>query len=141
LTAGTIYEFKIESRNSYGYSSDSDVVTLLCAFISDAPLTVTTANVNELVSISWSEPVTNGSPITAYKIFVQEQGSTFTEETVECVGTDSSIIASRTCTIALATLKASPYLLVKDDSVVAKIVSVNFYGESILSTQGSGAVI
>jgi hypothetical protein len=70
LTAGTTYEFKIESRNSYGYSSDSDVLTLLCAFIADPPVSVTTANVNELVTISWSEPVTNGSPITAYRIYV-----------------------------------------------------------------------
>jgi hypothetical protein len=142
LTAGTTYEFKIESRNSYGYSTYSTIVTLLCAFIADAPVTVTTANVNELVSISWSEPITNGSPITTYRIYVQENGSTtFTEETVECVGTDSIVMSSRKCSISLVTLKASPYLLVKDDSVMVKIISVNVYGESDYSSQGSGAVI
>jgi hypothetical protein len=47
LTAGTTYEFKIESQNSYGYSAYSDVSTLLCAFVPDSPTTVTTANVNE----------------------------------------------------------------------------------------------
>jgi hypothetical protein len=142
LMAGTTYEFKIESRNSYGYSSDSDVLTLFCAFIADAPLTVTTSNVNELVSISWSDPVSNGSPISAYRIYVQEHGSTtFTEVSVECVGTDSTVISSRTCSISLTTLKLSPYLLVKDDSVVAKIVSVNVYGDSDQSFQGSGAVM
>jgi hypothetical protein len=94
-------------------------------------VTVTTANINDLVTISWNEPVSNGSPITAYRIYVQEHASTtFTEETVECVGIDSTVIAGRTCSIYLATLKASPYLLVKDDSVVAKIISVNVYGES-----------
>jgi hypothetical protein len=135
LTTGTTYEFKIESRNSYGYSSDSDVLTLLCAFIADPPVTVTTVNSNELVTISWSEPVSNGSPITAYRIYVQQHGSTtFGEETVDCVGTDSAVITSRTCSISLTTLKASPYLLVKDDSVVVKIVSVNVYGESEYST-------
>jgi hypothetical protein len=142
LTAGTIYEFKIESRNSYGYSTYSDVIILLCAFIAEPPVTVTTANVNELVTISWSEPVSNGSPITSYRIYVQEHGSTtFTEETFECVGTDSTVITDRTCSITLVTLKASPYLLVKDDSVVATIVSVNVYGESEQSSEGSGAVI
>jgi hypothetical protein len=60
---------------------------------------------------------------------------------VECVGTDSTVISSRTCSISLTVLKASPYLLVKDDSVVAKIVSVNAYGESDQSSEGSGAVI
>jgi hypothetical protein len=142
LTAGTTYEFKVESRNSYGYSSFSHTVTLLCAFIADAPLTVTTANVNELVSITWSEPLSNGSPITDYRIYVQEHGSTtFTEESVECVGSDSTVISSRTCSITLATLKVSPYLLVRDDNVVAKIVSVNVYGDSEQSSEGSGAVI
>jgi hypothetical protein len=142
LTAGTTYEFKIESRNSYGFSSYSDVITLLCAFIADPPVTVTTANVNELVTITWSEPVSNGSPITAYRIYVrQSDTTTFTEETVDCVGTESTVITDKTCSISLATLKASPYLLVKDDSVVATIVSVNVYGESSQSSEGSGAVI
>jgi hypothetical protein len=44
LTAGIIYQFKIESRNSYGYSAYSDSITLLCAFKPDAPATVTTVN-------------------------------------------------------------------------------------------------
>lgn len=88
LTVGTTYEFKIESRNSYGFSNYSDVVKQLCAFIAEPPLMVTTANFNDIVTISWSEPVSNGSPITAYRIYVQENGSTtFTEETLECVGT------------------------------------------------------
>jgi hypothetical protein len=142
LTAGTTYEFKIESLNSYGYSSYSDVVTLLCAFVPDSPTTVATANANDKVSITWSNPTTNGSPITAYKIFVQPKGSsTFTEETSECVGSDSGVISARTCSISLTTLKASPYNLVKGDSVVAKVLSVNTYGDSVQESTGSGAVI
>ena len=41
----------------------------------------------------------------------------------------------------MTTLKAAPYNLVKDDSVNVKIVSVNFYGNSVESVIGSGAVI
>lgn len=119
LTAGTTYEIKVEAQNSYGYSAYSSVLTLLCAFVPDSPTTITTANVNAAVSITWSEPVTNGSPITAYKILIQQKDSAFTEETVECVGSSAGVISGRTCSIALATLKASPYLLVKGDSVVA----------------------
>jgi hypothetical protein len=66
LTFGTTYEFKVESRNSYGYSGYSSVLTLLCAFIPDPPTTVTSANSNELVTISWNAPIANGSPVTAY---------------------------------------------------------------------------
>jgi hypothetical protein len=71
LTAGTTYEFKIESRNSYGYSTYSDTLTLLCAFIADPPVIVLTVNSFDQVLVLWSEPVTNGSPITAYKIYLR----------------------------------------------------------------------
>jgi chitodextrinase len=66
LVAGTTYEFKVESRNSYSYSPLSESITLLCAFKPEAPLTVSTANENELVKLEWSEPVTNGGAITEY---------------------------------------------------------------------------
>jgi hypothetical protein len=116
LTFGVIYDFKVESRNSHGYSDLSDPVSLLCAFIPDPPLTVTTTNSNELVTIDWSEPVNNGSPITAYRIFIRESDeATFTEETVQCVGSDVSVISNRQCSVTLALLQQAPYSLVKDD--------------------------
>jgi hypothetical protein len=31
LTAGNTYKFKVEARNSYGYSAYSDIVAILCA--------------------------------------------------------------------------------------------------------------
>jgi hypothetical protein len=43
--------------------------------------------------------------------------------------------------VTLVLLRASPYNLVKDDSVFIKIVSVNVYGDSIQSPEGNGAVI
>jgi hypothetical protein len=141
LTAGKTYELKVEARNSYGYSASSSVLTLLCAFIPDSPTTITTTNVNDKVSVTWSEPVANGSPITALKIFIRRKDLTFTQESVECVGTSTTLIASRSCSISLATLKASPYLLVKGDSVVAQIFSVNVYGDSVQVVTGSGALI
>jgi len=47
LTFGTTYEFKVESRNSYGYSALFDTITLLCAFKPNPPTTVSTANSND----------------------------------------------------------------------------------------------
>jgi hypothetical protein len=44
LTAGVTYQFKIESRNSYGYSTYSGSISLLCAFVPDPPTTVSTSN-------------------------------------------------------------------------------------------------
>jgi hypothetical protein len=42
LTSGVIYEFRVESRNSYDYSAPSDVLTLLAAFKPEAPAAPTT---------------------------------------------------------------------------------------------------
>ena len=44
LTAGVTYQFKVESRNSYGYGSYSNPITMLCAFIPEPPSTVSTTN-------------------------------------------------------------------------------------------------
>ena len=96
LTFGVNYEFKIESRNSYGYSAYSESITLLCAFKPEPPLTLSTANTNELVTITWDEPIANGSPITAFKVLVQEKDSgAFTHEAVDCDGTIADIVANR----------------------------------------------
>ena len=71
LTAGVTYEFKIESRNSYGYSTYSSSISLLCAFVPYPPTTVTTENSANKVTITWSSPITNGSPITYFKIYIR----------------------------------------------------------------------
>jgi hypothetical protein len=91
--------------------------------------------------VSWNEPFANGSPITAYKILIRRKDLTFTQESFECVGSSAALISSRTCLISLTLLKASPYLLIKEDSVVAQIISVNVYGDSVQVVTGSGAVI
>lgn len=38
-------------------------------------------------------------------------------------------------------MKAAPFNLVKDDVVYAKIISINVYGDSVISDAGAGAVI
>jgi hypothetical protein len=37
LTNGETYRFKVEARNDYGYSDFSDIISLLCAYVPDAP--------------------------------------------------------------------------------------------------------
>ena len=107
----------------------------------DSPTTVATANVNDKVSLTWSEPITNGSPITAYKILIKQRDAIFKQESVECRGESADVISARSCSIALATLKASPYFLVQGNDVVAQVISVNVYGESVQVVTGSGAKI
>lgn len=42
LTAGTVYQFKIEARNIYDYSLPSQELTLTCSWIPEAPTSVIT---------------------------------------------------------------------------------------------------
>lgn len=70
LTTGTNYEFKVQARNAYGYSDYSNVVQILVASVPSKPSApVTTwSNANNQVTVSWSEPSTNGGPILSYNV-------------------------------------------------------------------------
>jgi hypothetical protein len=88
LTSGTTYEFKLESKNEYGYSEYSSTLSLLAAHIPVIPTSVTTEIDGTQVKVTWSLPSDNGSPITAYKVFVREIGTTtYTLENNDCDGT------------------------------------------------------
>jgi hypothetical protein len=79
LTSGVIYEFKVESRNSYDHGPYSEVITMLAAFKPEAPDAPTTTTINNQVKVSWPMPITNGSPITGYKVYIlQHDGVTYT---------------------------------------------------------------
>ena len=84
------------------------------------------------MTVSWNAPIANGYPVHEYKILVEEKDTgVFTQESVDCDGTDADVVANRQCRISLETLKTAPYNLVKDDSVNIRIVSVNTYGDSV----------
>ena len=42
LNAGTTYAFKVESRNSFGYSAPSAAASILCATVPSMPVAPTT---------------------------------------------------------------------------------------------------
>jgi hypothetical protein len=75
LTSGVTYQFTIESKNSHGYSDQSSSITLLCAFKPEPPASVSTSISLSKTIISWSEPISNGSPITGYKIYIIQHGT------------------------------------------------------------------
>jgi hypothetical protein len=60
---------------------------------------------------------------------------------VYCDATVTSILNAQQCTIPLSTLTAVPYSLVQGDSIFAKVVAINYYGESLESDSGNGAII
>jgi len=49
------------------------------------------------------------------------------------------VIAYTECFISLTTLIEAPFNLVRDESILAKVVATNFYGSSEQSIEGNGA--
>lgn len=94
------------------------------------------------IIINWTEPANNGAVITRYTISILESdGSTFTEDVTNCDGSDSTIMAARSCTIPITSLIVAPYSLVISDGVYAKISATNEKGTSAYSSQGNGGMI
>lgn len=88
LLAGITYEFKVEARNQYDYSEFTDTLSMLCAFIPSVPTLVRTEISGSVVTVSWNLATSNGSPITAYKVYIRESGTTsYTLESSDCDGT------------------------------------------------------
>lgn len=116
------------------------MLSLLAAYIPEVPTDILTSISGNQMKVQWTLPSDNGSPITAYRVFIQEINSgTFTEETVDCVGTDSIVIANAFCYVTVSTLLASPYNVDGGDYIWAKVMAANVYGETAISTEGNGA--
>jgi len=142
LTADTVYAFKVEARNVKGFSSESISFSIRAAAIPDTPSAPTTTVNGNNVDITWTEPGTGGSPITAYEITIrQSDGTTFTVDSTNCDGSGSTILNARLCSVPITTLMASPYSLNWGDSVYAKVKATNIVGDSSTSSEGNGAVI
>lgn len=72
-----------------GFSSESSSVTIRAAATPGTPSAPTTTVNGNNVDISWTEPESSGSPITAYTITIrQSDGITFTVDSTDCDGSD-----------------------------------------------------
>jgi len=71
LSQGTTYAFKVEARNSFGYSVPSSALSVLAAQIPSTPAAPTTSFDGTNVIVTWTAPNNGGSAITAYTIKIQ----------------------------------------------------------------------
>lgn len=95
---------------SYGVSVYSVSLSVLTAQLPDTPAAPTTAISGSNVVISWNQPFTGGSPITSYTIMIRLNDQiSFTTELVNCNGARSDIVASRSCSIPISTLRNLPF--------------------------------
>lgn len=130
----------MEARNQFGYSTFSESLTLLSAFIPAVPESVVTTIEGSQIKVTWDLSTDNGSPVTAYKVFMLEIGSTtYTLEENDCLGASLVVLSSKSCNIDISTLLAAPYNVDGGDHIWAKVTASNVYGESDLSAEGNGA--
>ena len=63
---GNIYKFKVQSRNAFGFSADSSIVTIKQAEIPLKPSAPVTSVTGSTVLFDWNAPSNQGSLITSY---------------------------------------------------------------------------
>lgn len=81
LTQGSVYKFKIETRNSYGTSFFSNTVEILAAQEPAqpvAPVTTWHGLGFDYVEVTWVAPDNGGSPITGYVVKFRQDDAIFT---------------------------------------------------------------
>ena len=94
------------------------------------------------IQIDWVAPDDGGSAITDFVIVVRQQdGTTYTTELSNCDGSNTSIVTDTECEIPISILKDAPFSLVWGGSIWSKVTAVNYYGASLISDAGNGAII
>jgi hypothetical protein len=138
LTSGNTYTLRVSARNIHGTGLPSPIVTVLAATEPDVPTNVQTVDNGVTVRITWDAPVNTGGTgvtIDGYQIVVLESDlSTYTEDVINCDGTDVTILANRYCDIPMSVFTSSPYSLTQGDTILAKVKALNSIGWSGLSS-------
>ena len=78
--------------------------------------------------LSWQYPDDNSETITSYSIQIRGSDGVTYAESDECDGQDSVIVETRQCTIAIKSLRETPFNLQFDDFIVIRVNSLNALG-------------
>jgi hypothetical protein len=140
VTTGDDYLFRVRAKNDFGWGAYSNEVTLTAADVPDQMVLATTEIESDGdVKISWTAPSDNGADITAYKIEIFSQSSTWLEETTNCDGTDGTIMSNLYCSIPMATLTAGGTFTLPENTLVeVRLSATNSIGSSTVSSTNTG---
>ena len=142
LVTGTSYDFRYRVKNIYGWSSFSNSVSIKAATIPATPSAPTLALYNgKDVSVTWTAPDNGGSTITGYKVLFRDSTYAFQENTDEWNASISPAKDSLSCIVTFAKLMASPFSLVKGNSVLAEVIAINDIGQSNPSSTNSASSV
>lgn len=92
------------------------------------------------VTFTWTAPDDNEEPIIGYELKIRKSDGTYLEDTAVCDGT--ALLATRVCTVSMATLRAAPYSLTYGTLAQAIVSAENSLGSSSFSqVNTAGATI
>lgn len=110
VASGATYQVRYRAYNVHGWGDYSPTGSITAATVPDATDEPSLAIVGTDVQISWSEPSDTGGTgvaITSYKIEILLADGSYREDTANCDGTDSTIVAATSCTIPMSTLTST----------------------------------
>ncbi len=67
---GRYYKFKVEAKNSVGYSAISNQIIILTAQTPGTPAPPTTTLVGDTIVVSWAQPDDGGTSISARQCII-----------------------------------------------------------------------
>ena len=113
----------MRALNVHGWSVYSDAADVLAAevpgIIANTSISI---HMGTQVKFAWQIPSPNGSPISAYKIEVQDSTGTYIEETTTCSGSvDPTITLNAACYVPMATFAAAPFNLPHNAPIVFRV--------------------
>lgn len=137
VTAGNNYRVKYRAKNPIGYSDYSSVSYIEASSLPETPAAPAIVISGTNAEITWALPYNSGSEITSATILIKQSDNSFSEDTTNCDGSDSTIFKNKACSVPLTTLGASPYSLAYGASIIATVKVTNGKGDSSTSGETS----
>lgn len=142
LTKGAIYTFRVEARNTVGFSLPSEELQILVAQVPDKPETPLTTRVGDTIETTWDVLYDGSTPIFEYKIeFLARDGETVQTELVYCDGANADVVSTQSCTVPSPTFLQAPWSILWGEAIYGRVQARNIKGWSEFSEFGSGALI
>jgi hypothetical protein len=135
LIGGTTYKFKVRGYNKYGEGPFTAEVSIQTSQAPEEPAPPTLEVVGAHVKISWAAPFANHRAVLGYQILIETSAAEFVERKALCDGDAQAAVLY--CLVDMHDLRASPFSLVYDTLVRAKVLARNERGWSTASAPNS----
>jgi hypothetical protein len=129
LSNGTAYTFTVKASNANGASSASDASSSITpAKAPDAPTNVLVVAGTEKITVSWTAPASNGSPITSYTVQAYDSSGTAVTGAT-CVANAPAV----TCDVSANLVAGNQYTF--------KVTATSTAGTSLTSVASTGIAV